>query len=243
MDAAVEVEPDFHALRLRCLDALHHVVELLVGADPIELRSRVHLDRVEALLLPTGGGLADLVRPVAADPGVGADFVAHLAAEHLPRRQAEHPALEVPQRLLETGERGHHHRSAAVEAAAVADLPDVLDAERVGADEAVAKGFERAVDRLGPSLEARFAPAERAIVALDADEQPARRSVEGLDLGDLALSHGFPHSPATRVSSSVASSAHRQSSSSGCSPIFLIGTIRQTLCAGSTLRQSAISCL
>ena len=86
VDAAVEVEPDVHALRLRRLDALHDVVELLVGADPVELGGRVHLDRVEALRLAACGGLADLVRPVAADPGVGADLVAHLAAEHLPGR-------------------------------------------------------------------------------------------------------------------------------------------------------------
>ena len=101
VDAAVEVEADVHALRLRRFDPLHHLVELLVGADPVELGRRVHLDRVEALLLAARGRLADLVRPVAADPGVGADLVAHLAAEHLPRRQAEHAALQVPQRLLE----------------------------------------------------------------------------------------------------------------------------------------------
>ena len=32
-----------------------------------------------------GGRVGDLVRPVAADPGVGADLVPHLAAKHLPR--------------------------------------------------------------------------------------------------------------------------------------------------------------
>ena len=91
--------------RLRGLDALDDVVEQLRSADPVELGGRVHLDRVEALRLAALGGLADLVRPVAADPGVGADLVAHLAAEHLPGRQAEHAALEVPQRLLEPRQR------------------------------------------------------------------------------------------------------------------------------------------
>ena len=164
-------------------------------ADPVELGGRVHLDRGEALVLARLGGVGDFVRPVAADPGVGADLVAHLAAEHLPRRQPERPALQIPQRLLEPGERRHEDRAAAVEAAAVADLPDVLDAERIGADEAVAKGFERAVDRLGPAFEARFAPAERAIVALNPDEQPSRRNVEGLDLADPALGHAPAYSP------------------------------------------------
>src|SRR6185369_13766418 len=168
------VEPDVHALRLRRLDAADHVVELLVRADPVELGGRVHLDGGETLVLADLRGLGDLVRPVAADPGVGADLVTHLAAEHLPGGQADRPALEVPQRLLEAGERAHQNGPAAVEAAAVADLPDVLNVERIGADEAVAEGFEGAVHRLGPALEARLAPADRALVALDPDEQPAR---------------------------------------------------------------------
>ena len=41
--------------------------------------------------------------------------------------------------LLETCERRHQHGPATIEAAAVADLPDVLDAERVVPDEAVAR--------------------------------------------------------------------------------------------------------
>ena len=51
VDAAVEVEPDVHALRLRRLDPLHDLVEQLRRADPVELGGRVHLDRGEALRL------------------------------------------------------------------------------------------------------------------------------------------------------------------------------------------------
>ena len=61
MDPAVEVEADLHALRLRRLDALHDVVELLRRADPVELGGRVHLDRGEALVAAHLGGLGDLV--------------------------------------------------------------------------------------------------------------------------------------------------------------------------------------
>ena len=239
MHAAMEVESDVHAERLRRLDALHDLVEQFRCANPAELGGRIHLDRVEALVLARLGGVGDFVRPVAADPGVGADLVPHLAAEHLPRRQPECPALQIPQRLLEAGECRHEDGAAAVEAAAVADLPDVFDAERIGADESVAKGFERAVHGLGPAFEARFAPAERAIVALNPDEQPSRRNVEGLDLADPALSHARLHSPPRAVSSRSRPAA----SSSPCSLNFLIGTIRHTLEAGSTFRQSAISCL
>ena len=58
MDAAVEVEADLHALRLRRLGALHDVVELLVRADPVELGGRVHLDRGEALFCGTSAASA-----------------------------------------------------------------------------------------------------------------------------------------------------------------------------------------
>src|SRR5689334_13328455 len=126
MDPAVEIEPNFHSLGLGCLDPFHDVIELLVGSDPVEFRRRVHLDSVEALLLALLGRLADLVRPVAADPGVGTDLVADPAAKHLPRRKPKSASLEVPQRLFEPGERGHDHCPAAVEAAAIADLPNVL---------------------------------------------------------------------------------------------------------------------
>src|SRR5206468_11086505 len=64
---------------------------------------------------------------------------------------------------------------------------------------------------------------------------------ERFDSGDLALSHACSASPAwVPLSPNFRPAA---SSSSGCSLIFLIGTIRQTLEAGRTLRQSAINCL
>ena len=93
--------------------------------------------------------------------------------------------LEVPQRLLEARERRHQHGPAAVEAAAIGHLPDVLDAERVVTDEAVAKRREGAVHCLGMTFEARFAPAYRAFVRFDADEQPAGGDGERLYLADL----------------------------------------------------------
>ncbi len=142
-------------------------------------------------LAPSRRRLADLVGPVAADPGIGPDPVAHPAAHHLPGGQSERPALQVPQGLLEPGQRRHQDRAAAVEAAAITDLPNVLDPERVVAEEAVAKRREGAVHRLRLAFQARLAPADRAFVRLDPDEQPARRDIEGLDLRDL-------HNPSSR---------------------------------------------
>src|SRR6185295_1781507 len=150
---------------------------------------------------------------------------------------------QVPQRLLQAGERAHQNRPAAVEAAAVADLPDILDVERVGADEPVPQRLERAVDGLGPAFEARFAPADRSVLAFDADEQPARRRVEGLDPADLALRHASSALAACVPLPPKCRPAASSSSSSGCSLTFLIGTTRHTLEAGSTLRQSPINCL
>src|SRR6185437_14197223 len=171
------------------------------------------------------------------DPGIGAHLLAHLAADHLPNRKPEGASLQVPQRLLEPRQRRHDHRAAAVEA----DLPDILDVERVRADEPVAIGFEHTLDRLGPALETGFAPAECAVFALDADKQPAGRHQEGFDAGDPALAHASA-SPAC-VPLPLISRPAASSSSPGLSVTFLIGTTRHTLDAGSTLRQSAISCL
>ena len=178
-------------------------------------------------------GLLDLVGAVAADPGIGADPVAHLAAEHLPGRNAERLALEVPQRLLEPGERRHQHRAAAVEAAAIGDLPDVLDPARVMADEAVAQRLERAVDRLGIALEAGLAPADRAVVAFDPHEQPARRDEEGFDAVDLHDVHRRrPDWPAAATLPLAHRSGIRRS---GRGALSASGTVRHTLDAGKHL--------
>jgi hypothetical protein len=53
------------------------------------------------------------------------------------------------------------------------------------ADETVAQRLQRAVDGLGMTLEAGFAPADRALVGFDPNEKPARRDPERLDAADL----------------------------------------------------------
>src|SRR6187399_1897122 len=61
--------------------------------------------------------------------------VARTTAEQSIERQARHLAENVPQRHVDSGERGHLHRSATPVRAAIEKLPDVLDAPRVAADE------------------------------------------------------------------------------------------------------------
>jgi hypothetical protein len=53
------------------------------------------------------------------------------------------------------------------------------------ADESVAQRLERAVDGFGMPFQARLAPAHRAVLRLDPDEQPARGHEEGLDAADF----------------------------------------------------------
>ena len=128
-------------------------------------------------------------------------MIAHPAAEQLPHRHAQASALHVPQRLIEAGQCRHQHRSTAVETAAVADLPDVLDARRVRADETVAEGFEGAVDGFGVAFETGLAPTHGAVVRFHPHEQPARWHLEGLDARNPAT-HGTASSRLGRRTSS-----------------------------------------
>lgn len=73
----------------------------------------------------------------------------------------------------------HQHGPAGVEAAAHGGLPDVLDAVRSRANEAL-QVDERALDGLGVPLERCLAPADGAVGGFDAHEEPPGRHAEGL---------------------------------------------------------------
>ena len=166
--------------------ALDRVVETRRAIEPAEILGAVHLDRPEALRLARRGGFRDIGGAIAADPRIDVDAFAHLPAQQLPHRHAEPLALDVPQRLIDAGDSGHQHGAATVEAESVERLPRILDAIGGAADEAILRAFHRAGHRFGMAFEARFAPADQAIVGLDADEQPARRDEEGFDPGNEA---------------------------------------------------------
>src|SRR4029453_4186297 len=106
----------------------------------------------------------------ARQPSIGTDLVPHLTAQHLPGRDTERAALQIPQGLLESCKSRHEHGTTAKKTPPISDLPDVLDRKRVRTDEAVAEDLECAFDRFSPSFEACFAPAEATVVALNADE-------------------------------------------------------------------------
>src|SRR5690606_10776879 len=127
----------------------------------------------------------DVGGPVAADPAVGLDPVAHQAAEQLVDRHAQGLALNVPQRLVDAGDRAHQDRAAAVEAAAVEHLPQVVDARRVATDQVVAQLAHGRLDGVRAALDHRLAPAADAFVGVDAQEQPAWRGVPRAQACDL----------------------------------------------------------
>jgi hypothetical protein len=172
-----------------------HPLDDLVGPrrrlDRPELGRPVHLDRGEAGLDLRPGQLGDVGRPVAADPRVHPDPVAHRAAEQGVHRPAVRLAGDVPQRLVDAGDRAGQDRAAAVEAALGEHLPVVLDAQRVSADEMVAELGDRGPYGFRPALHHRLAPAGDALVGPHAQEEPAGRDQEGVQRNDLHACHLF----------------------------------------------------
>src|SRR4051794_39130618 len=131
------------------------------------------------------GGGSGLCGPVAADPRVDLDAVADRTAEQVVDRHAVVLAFDVPQGLVDARERAHVDGAAAVEPAAVEHRPDVLDVARVPADQVVGELVDGGGDGGGAALDHGFAPADGAVVGLDAQEQPPRRHRIGGDRPDL----------------------------------------------------------
>jgi thiamine monophosphate synthase len=80
----------------------------------------------------------------------------------------------MPRRLVDAGKRAHVDGAAAVEAAAIHDVPVVLDQEWILADQVVGKLVHAGFHRQSPALDHRLAPADHALIGLDFQKQPAR---------------------------------------------------------------------
>ena len=78
---------------------------------------------------------AALVDVLAVRMAVDEHAFARAPAEQLVQRRLAHLAEDVPQRDVDRGDRRHRHRAAAPVRAAIEELPDVLDAPRVAADQ------------------------------------------------------------------------------------------------------------
>jgi hypothetical protein len=130
----------------------------------------------------------DVGRAVAADPAVGLHLVAHQAAQQFVDRRAQDLALDVPQRLVDAGDRAHQDRAAAVEAGAVHGLPQVVDAGRVLPDQVGLEFLDRGFDGARAAFDDGLAPADDAFVGVDFQEHPARRNTVGGQFGDFHAS-------------------------------------------------------
>ena len=100
-------------------------------------------------------------------------------------------AEDVPERLLEAGERRGEDEVAAIKRAAIIAGPEPLDLARVLADEGAADFADGGFHRLGAALEDGLAPADDARVGGYLEEQPARPDVERLDAGDFQAGAGL----------------------------------------------------
>src|SRR5438067_8210971 len=94
-------------------------------------------------------------------------------------------AGDVPQRLVDAGERRHQDGAAPKERRAVDVLPVVLDPERILADQVVADLLHGRHAGASLTLEGRFPPTDEPVVGRDLDEPGPRPRVELFDLRDL----------------------------------------------------------
>ena len=79
-------------------------------------------------------------------------------------------AANVPQRLVDAGDRRADHRTGAVEAVDVHRLPVMLDLHRILADEELAEILDAGDHRAGLAFERAFAPADEACVGFELHE-------------------------------------------------------------------------
>src|SRR5687767_8049931 len=108
---------------------------------------------------------------IAAVVWVADDLVADQPADELIRRDAKLLAANVPERDVH----GRHRRTddavGREEAAPEHELPEMLDAAGVLADDLLADVIERAEDRLGPTVDAALADARDVGVRIDDAEE------------------------------------------------------------------------
>ena len=91
----------------------------------------VHLDGLQTAVLALLCLPRDISRTVAANPSIDLHFIADFAAQQFIDRRIMVFSLDVPQGLIDAGNRAHHHRSAAVKAAAVQRLPNIFNVTRI----------------------------------------------------------------------------------------------------------------
>ena len=153
------------------LDSLDRVVDPLVGLDPLVVSGDPTLERGDPEILrglAQRGEFLRRVRPgvvVAADPA-GIDGSSQQAVYRL----AEHFPADVPQRLVDAGNRRAEDGASAVERMDVHALPDVLDAHRVLAEVELLEVVDGLQDGAGLAFESGLTPTDNALIRLELDE-------------------------------------------------------------------------
>ena len=115
--------------------------------------------------------------------------VARQAAEQLPEWNPEALRLEIVQGLVDPGQGRHRHDPTLEERVAIHRLPEMLDTERIRAEDQRREILDRADDGAGLEFKRRLAePVKTRFVRLDPDKYPVaqlRVDDDGLDGGDL----------------------------------------------------------
>src|SRR5262245_31521557 len=137
------------------------------------------LERGEALLL----ALADQLWR--ARVRVDADALPRWAAQEFVNRDSEQFTLDVPERLINPGERARQNRPAAIEGVAIDRLPVMRNCARVFADQVRFDLLNRRGAGQRAAFGDRLAQAHYAGVGVDFQEKPARFDQEGFEPRDL----------------------------------------------------------
>ena len=188
MHPAMEIHRDAEVRAHRFAQGRHPFdrrIQLGVAVEEREFFACQHLDSVEALGGDFLGALDDIGRPVAADPAIDLHLVAQRSAQEGMDRLVQNLALDVPQRLVDPGQRAHVNGAAPVEAAAIQHRPMVLDGRRIFADQIIGQLGDAGSHGFGAALHHRLAPAGDAFIGLDLQKQPARRHHIGGELDDF----------------------------------------------------------
>ena len=109
-------------------------------------------------------------------------------AEELVHGHAVRLPGDVPQRLIQSADRGVEHNAATPESVTEHRLPQVLDPRGILTDQMARHFLDGGLDRERRELQRRLAPAVHPFVRLDLDEEPVALHAthhERLDLGDL----------------------------------------------------------
>ncbi len=146
------------------------------------------LHRGETVLDVALGVFEDALRLVDAHVGVEADAIARGATEQFVDGHAPRLAAQIPQRLIQPGQRRVEDNPTAPKAVAKQDLPVSLSGERIFADQCLAELCNCGADRLFVVFQRRFTPTVEAAVGHHLNDDPIAQPGPhdgGADLGDF----------------------------------------------------------